>query len=153
MRAVGADVAEPAAPAASRARELDLAGLAREGARIWSESAPGQVVWLSGDLGAGKTTLVQAIVAAAGAGRARSPTFALVHHYESGSGTLAHVDCYRLRRPEEAEDLDLAALARTSRLTLIEWPERAGPFAPRPDRHVRLSYGSTPDLRVIEILT
>ena len=140
------------AEAISRLPELDLVALSREGARIWSESRPGQVVWLSGDLGAGKTTLVQAIVQAAGGDRARSPTFALVHHYESPSGTISHVDCYRLRRPEEAQDLELPAVARSSRLTLIEWPERAGAFAPRPDRHIRLAHGSRPDLRVIESL-
>jgi tRNA A37 threonylcarbamoyladenosine biosynthesis protein TsaE len=75
-----------------------------------------------------------------------------VHQYDSPAGTLSHVDCYRLRRPEEAEDLDLPGLARSSRLTLIEWPERAGPFAPRPDRHIRLAQGSRPDLRSIESL-
>jgi tRNA threonylcarbamoyladenosine biosynthesis protein TsaE len=134
-------------------RELDLEALQREGARIWRESAPGNVVWLSGDLGAGKTTLVQAIAAAAGANRARSPTFALIHEYQSPSGRLAHVDCYRLRRPEEAIDLDLPALARDSRLTLIEWPERAGSFAPPPDRRLRLSHASQPDRRILEVLS
>jgi len=137
---------------AAGARELDLDGLTREGARIWRESAAGDVVWLSGDLGAGKTTLVQAVAAAAGAGRARSPTFALVHQYQSTAGQLAHVDCYRLRRPEEAQDLDLAALARDSRLTLIEWPERAGGFAPAPQVHLRLSHASRPDWRILEVL-
>lgn len=137
---------------AAKARELDLEELKREGARIWRDSTPGEVVWLSGELGAGKTTLVQAIAAAAGAGRARSPTFALVHEYQSPSGTLTHVDCYRLRRPEEAHDLDLPALARDSRLTLIEWPERAGAFAPAPVHHLRLSHASRPDRRLLEMI-
>lgn len=145
-------VAVVVADIAARSRELDLEGIAREGARIWRESSPGSVVWLSGDLGAGKTTLVQAVVAAAGAGRARSPTFALIHEYQSAAGTLAHVDCYRLRRPEEALDLDLPALARASRLTLIEWPERAGAFAPSPDQHLRLSHASRADRRIFEIV-
>jgi tRNA threonylcarbamoyl adenosine modification protein YjeE len=113
---------------------------------------PGDLVTVSGELGSGKTTLAQAITAAARAARARSPTFALVHEYESSEGPLVHVDCYRLRQPQEACDLDLLALARRSRLTLIEWPERAGPFAPPPDRHVRLSHASSPDLRILEVL-
>ena len=136
----------------SLAREIDLAGLSEEGARLWRQLPPGSVVWLSGDLGSGKTTLAQAVTAAAGAERARSPTFALVHEYSSREGPVVHVDCYRLRQPEEARDLDLAALARRSRLTLIEWPERAGRFAPPADRHVRLSHASQPELRTLEIL-
>jgi tRNA threonylcarbamoyladenosine biosynthesis protein TsaE len=124
--------------------------MVEEGERLWRTLRPGAVVWLSGELGAGKTALVQAVAAAAGAEAARSPTFALVHQYACLEGRIAHVDCYRLRRPEEARDLDLVALARASRLTFIEWPERAGPLAPRPDRHLYLAYGDRPDRRVIE---
>ncbi len=134
------------------AREVDLDALHDEGARLWRELRPGSVIWLSGDLGAGKTAFAVGVTAAAGATRARSPTFALVHEYASPEGPLVHVDCYRLRQAEEARDLDLEALARRSRLTLIEWPERAGAFAPRPDRHVRLSHASHPDRRILEIL-
>jgi tRNA threonylcarbamoyladenosine biosynthesis protein TsaE len=136
----------------SASQELDREGLNREGARLWREVRPGGVVWLSGDLGAGKTTLVQAVAAAAGAEAARSPTFALVHEYRSPAGPLVHVDCYRLRRPEEARDLDLTALASDARLMLIEWPERAGAFAPPPDRHVRLSHTGNPERRVLEVI-
>jgi tRNA A37 threonylcarbamoyladenosine biosynthesis protein TsaE len=60
------------------------------------------------------------------------------------------VDCYRLRHPDEARDLDLAALARHARLTFVEWPERAGPWAPAPDLHVRLSHGAARDRRRLE---
>jgi tRNA threonylcarbamoyladenosine biosynthesis protein TsaE len=105
---------------------------------------------LSGDLGAGKTALVQALARAAGAEPARSPSFALVHEYPSREGPLIHVDCYRLRRPEEALDLDLAALAAHARLLVIEWPERAGGFAPDPDLHLRLEHVERPDRRAVE---
>jgi tRNA threonylcarbamoyladenosine biosynthesis protein TsaE len=131
--------------------ELTLEELNRRGADLWRELPAGSVIWLEGDLGSGKTTLAQAIVAAAGAGRARSPTFALVHEYQSAEGTLVHADCYRLRRPEDARDLDLAALARSSRLTLIEWPERAGNFAPPPDRRVHLAHATDPERRILEV--
>ncbi len=138
--------------ATSPRREVDPATLEREGARLWEELPPGSVVWLSGELGAGKTTLVQAITRAARAGLARSPTFALVHEYSSPHGPLVHVDCYRLRHPDEARDLDLGALARRARLMLIEWPERAGAHAPAPHCHLRLSHGDRPDRRILENL-
>ena len=140
------------ADAALASRELDLAALRDEGARLWRQLPPGSVLWLSGELGAGKTALAQAITAAAGAPAARSPTFALVHEYPSSSGPLIHVDCYRLRHPAEALDLDLARLARDSRLMIIEWPERAGDFAPAPSRHLRLSHGADPARRRLEVL-
>jgi tRNA threonylcarbamoyladenosine biosynthesis protein TsaE len=131
-------------------REVSLGDLEREGARLWSTLARGAVIWLSGELGAGKTALVQAITRAAAAGQARSPTFALIHEYDSPEGPLVHVDCYRLKTPGDALDLDLDAIARRARLTMIEWPERAGQFAPAPDVHVRLEYASRPDLRLID---
>jgi tRNA threonylcarbamoyladenosine biosynthesis protein TsaE len=130
--------------------EYSLAQL-EEAARGWWQSLPpGSVVWLSGDLGSGKTTLVQALARAAGAEPARSPSFALVHQYAAPEGLLVHVDCYRLKRAEEALDLDLAALAAQARLMVIEWPERAGPFAPAPDLHLRLEHTARPDRRAVE---
>ena len=140
------------AEVAPQYQELELADVEREGRRLWSDLPPGAVVWLSGELGVGKTALVQAVARAAHATPARSPTFALVHEYASEEGPLADVDCYRLRHPDEARDLDLANLARRSRLTLIEWPERAGSYAPRADPHLRLSHASRPDRRVLETL-
>lgn len=134
------------------AEELDLAALNEAGARLWRELPPGSVVWLSGELGSGKTTLVQAVTAAAGAERARSPTFALMHEYRSPEGPLLHVDCYRLRRPEEARDFDLSRAAAAARLTLIEWPERAGEFIPPPDRHLHLAHAADESRRIVELM-
>jgi tRNA threonylcarbamoyladenosine biosynthesis protein TsaE len=130
--------------------EYTLPELEEQARRWWRELGPGSVVWLSGDLGAGKTTLVQALARAAGAEPARSPSFALVHQYAAPEGMLVHVDCYRLKRPEEALDLDLAALAAQARLMVIEWPERAGPFAPAADLHLCLAHTVAPDRRVVE---
>lgn len=132
--------------------EYALAELEKEARRWWRELPPGGVLWLSGDLGAGKTTFVQALARAAGAEGARSPSFALVHEYASPEGPLVHVDCYRLRRPEEALDLDLPALAARARLLMIEWPERAGAFAPAPDLHLGLGHAVNPDRRTMERL-
>lgn len=132
------------------AETVTLSDLRQRARELWRDLRPGSVVWLSGDLGAGKTTLVQAVALAAGASPARSPSFALIHEYPSPHGTLVHADCYRLRRPEEARDLDLDAAARRSRLLLIEWPERAGAFAPHPDAHIRLGHAPDPDRRLWE---
>ncbi len=135
--------------AAAASSPVTLPQLEAEAARLWNELAPGAVVWLTGELGAGKTTFVQAVARAAGACPATSPTFALVHEYPSPAGTLVHADCYRLRAPEEALDLDFPDLVRHARLVLVEWPERAGPHAPPPTAHIRLAHADRPDRRLL----
>ena len=129
---------------------VSLADLEQVAARLWAELSPGAVVWLSGELGAGKTAFAQAVARAAGAEPARSPTFALVNEYLSPSGLIAHADCYRLREPAEAIDLDFPGLVREVRLLLIEWPEKAGSFAPTPDAHLRFAHTAEPDRRLLE---
>jgi tRNA threonylcarbamoyladenosine biosynthesis protein TsaE len=112
------------------------------------------VIGLSGELGTGKTTLVQAICRGLGARvLATSPTYALVHHYDaSGGRAVYHVDCYRLRTPAEAADLGFDDMVREGAILLIEWPERAGPWAPPVERHFRLSYCDALDTRdVVEL--
>jgi tRNA threonylcarbamoyladenosine biosynthesis protein TsaE len=123
------------------------------GARL---TAPA-VIGLSGELGTGKTTLVQAICRGLGAGaHVTSPTYALVHHYYAhlpplpGGTPVYHVDCYRLRHPDEARDLGFDDMVRERAIVLIEWPERAGPWAPPLDRHFHLSYDDDPARRVVE---
>ena len=77
-----------------------------------SALAPGAVMLLEGDLGAGKTTGVRAIARGLGVSdEATSPTYALVHRYAGRRGPVFHLDCYRLRSVDEAADLDWAALA------------------------------------------
>ena len=108
------------------------------------------VIGLSGELGTGKTTLVQAICRGLGArARATSPTYALVHHYEAAATPVYHVDGYRLRHPDEARDLGFDDMVRERAIILIEWPERAGAWVPPLDRHFRLSYDDDPAHRVI----
>jgi tRNA threonylcarbamoyladenosine biosynthesis protein TsaE len=132
---------------------VTLDDLAGEAARLWRDVRPGGVVWLSGEIGAGKTTFVQAVTRAAGAQPARSPTYALVHAYASPEGVILHVDCYRLNHPDEARDLDLDRMRREARLLLIEWPERAGRHAPPPDVHLHLEHGASPDTRRLETVS
>lgn len=136
----------------SQATPLTLPELTAEAERLWRTLAPGAVVWLTGDIGTGKTTFVQAVARAAGAHDVRSPTFALVHEYPSPHGSLVHADCYRLRDPAEAIDLDFPGLQRRARVLLVEWPERAGRHAPPPDVRLQFGHADRADTRVLERL-
>lgn len=119
---------------------LDLAGIAALGERLGRELPARAVVWLDGPLGAGKTTLARSIAVGRDVDtEATSPTYALVHHYEGPRGSMYHLDCYRLKHPDEAEDLDWPTLAEAD-LLLIEWPERAGAWAPPPTARVTLAH-------------
>lgn len=99
------------------------------------------VVGLTGDLGAGKTTLVGGLLAALGhEGPARSPTYSLIEPYRLAGRDVHHCDLYRLRDPEELEDLGLRDLLTGSSLLLVEWPERAGDRLREPDLNLHLEY-------------
>ena len=132
-------------------RLLTEVELASEGERIGRSLAPGSVLLLEGELGAGKTLLARAIVRGLGAGdEASSPTYALVHHYHGARGAVYHVDCYRLRSPDEAADLDWETLAGADAL-LVEWPERAGAWVPPATHRIRLAHVDDPNLRALEV--
>ena len=85
-------------------------------------------------------------------GPATSPTYALVHRYQGARGPVFHLDCFRLRSPGEAADLDWEGLVSEGDAILIEWPERAGAWLPLPDRRFRLSHLSDPARRTVESL-
>src|SRR5881409_3222880 len=131
---------------------LSADALKRFGEALGRELAAPAVIGLSGELGTGKTTLVQAICRGLGArGLATSPTYALVHEYRTPDGRVVyHVDCYRLRSPAEAQDLGFDDMVRDGAIVLIEWPERAGPWTPPLDRHFQLRYGDELDTRELE---
>jgi tRNA threonylcarbamoyladenosine biosynthesis protein TsaE len=99
------------------------------GARLAALLRPGDVITLSGQLGAGKTALARAIIGAAGhAGEVPSPTFAIVQPYDELDPPIWHCDLYRLEEPEELEELGLDTVLEDGAL-LVEWPERAGEAA------------------------
>ncbi len=98
------------------------------------------VVYLTGDLGAGKTTLARGFLHAAGVtGTIRSPTYTLLETYETSVATVVHLDLYRLRDPTELEPLGLRDLALPGHLWLIEWPERGAGWLPAADLEVSLA--------------
>lgn len=112
----------------------DLEAMERLGARIAEALRPGDVVALSGGLGAGKTTLARAIIAALGhQGEVPSPSFAIIETYDPPALRipLVHADFYRLKRPEEAEELGLDDY-RYGAALIAEWPEMAGGFTHEP---------------------
>jgi len=123
--------------------------LSRFGEAVGAQLTAPVVIGLSGEMGTGKTTLVQAICRGLGA-LATSPTYALVHHYEAGSTPVYHVDCYRLKHADEARDLGFDDMIREKAVVLIEWPERAGPWTPPLDRQFRLAHDPDPTIRVVE---
>ncbi|MBA3521843.1 MAG: tRNA (adenosine(37)-N6)-threonylcarbamoyltransferase complex ATPase subunit type 1 TsaE [Gemmatimonadales bacterium] len=134
-------------------RPLTQGELEAEGERLGRSLAPGSLVTLEGDLGAGKTTFIQAIARGLGVtGAATSPTYALVHRYRGRRGTVFHLDCFRLRVPDEAADLDWEGLTSEGDAILVEWPERAGSWLPEPTRRFRLHHLSDPVLRGLEML-
>lgn len=109
------------------------------------------LVTLTGELGAGKTTLVGGLLAALGHdGPVRSPTYTLIEPYRLSGWDIQHCDLYRLRHPDELDDLGLRDLAGPGSVLLVEWPERAGERLGPPDLEVRLTYAS--DGRACEIL-
>lgn len=105
---------------------MDEAGLRLIGARLAGLLRPGDVIALSGELGAGKTTLARAIIEALGhQGEVPSPTFTLVQTYPHLPVPVAHADFYRLEDAAEADALGLDDWL-TQGVLLAEWPERLG---------------------------
>ncbi len=98
------------------------------------------VVYLHGDLGAGKTTLARGLLKALGEqGTVRSPTYGLLAEYTPPAGRVVHLDLYRLQSADELLSLGLADHFPGSRLWLVEWPERAaGAGLPPADAEVRM---------------
>jgi len=103
----------------------------RLGIRLGSLLKPGDIICLTGDLGAGKTTFVQGIAKGWGSlDPVSSPTFVLVNVYRRQDGvTLSHLDAYRLSSVTEAEDLDLQPLIENGPV-LIEWADRIAEILP-----------------------
>ena len=110
-------------------------------ARMAAAVDDGAVIYLHGDLGAGKTSFARAFLRALGVGeRVKSPTYSLIESYRLDTRTAWHLDLYRIADPGELEWLGLDALADPAALVLVEWPERGSGALPRPDLLIELAY-------------
>lgn len=128
----------------------DAAATEAFGARLAGALRPGDVVALSGDLGAGKTTLARGILRGLGfRGEAPSPTFTLVQLYEPPELRLPvlHADLYRLQDPAEVLELGLEDW-REDAAMLIEWPERGGRYLPQAAFAIRIDGGAADGRRL-----
>ncbi len=115
--------------------------------RVAAQAAPGDVIALKGDLGAGKTAFARAFIAARGAGdEVPSPTFTLVQTYRTETAAIWHFDLYRLQSPEEAWELGIED-AFADGISLIEWPERLGSLLPPRRLEIALDFADRPQAR------
>jgi len=123
------------------------------GAALARHLRPGDVVLLSGELGAGKTVLVQGIAAGLGVAEpATSPTFALLHEHQGTELRLLHADAWRLALPAEAVDLALAQEVDDGCTTLVvEWGELAAAALPGDHLRIVLGPGRGDDDRTVEL--
>jgi tRNA threonylcarbamoyladenosine biosynthesis protein TsaE len=117
------------------------------GARLAADLRIGSVIFLRGELGAGKTTLVRGLLRGLGhEGAVKSPTYTLIEPYFLPTHAIFHFDLYRLKHPEELEFLGVRDYLQAQGVYLIEWPERGEGFLPPADVDVFIY--STDDGRV-----
>jgi tRNA threonylcarbamoyladenosine biosynthesis protein TsaE len=111
------------------------------GERLGRVIDPPMFVTISGDLGAGKTTLARAICRGYGVTEdVTSPTFALVHQYHASRSAVYHLDLYRLDRADELTNIGWDDVLTARALVIVEWPEHAGDRLPRDHVPIRLEH-------------
>lgn len=131
----------------------DLDATTRLGATLADVLKTGDVVYLDGPLGAGKTALARAILHAKMRREGRmedvpSPSFTLIQHYEFDDGDVWHTDLYRLNDVAEVEELGLFDAMETS-ICLIEWPDRLGDAGPRDVLKISFDVDPAADARIL----
>src|SRR5690606_367478 len=110
----------------------DELGLLNLGAELALASHPGEIIFLQGPLGAGKTTLVRGFFRALGyQGTIKSPTYTLVESYLINNQPYFHFDLYRLAHPHELFDIGFEDYLQINSICLIEWPEKAKEILPK----------------------
>lgn len=139
-----ADFASKTFVAHSESQQVDL------GKAIAGKLDRGMVIFLEGELGAGKTTLARGIFRGLGyQGKVKSPTYTLVEEYEINDQSCFHFDLYRLADPEELEFMGIRDFALEKDILLIEWPEKGMGFLPAADLVIVIEYAD--DGRTIRI--
>lgn len=134
-----------------RARTTAVEATRALAARLAELAVPGDVILLSGELGAGKTAFVQGFGAGLGVeGPITSPTFTLAHQYD-GRLTLHHLDVYRLERLAEMDDVGVPELVDGDGVVCIEWGDVVAPALPQDYLEVALRYGAGDDDRELEL--
>lgn len=118
----------------------DEAAVIEAGRAIARSAEAGTSIFLSGELGAGKTTFTRGIARALGHdGAVKSPTYTLVEPYRNLRLPFYHFDLYRLGDPEEIEFMGIRDYFTADALLVLEWPEKAEAFLPQPDLHVMIN--------------
>jgi len=111
------------------------------GENISTHLSAGLLIFLKGDLGAGKTTLARGLIMGLGhTGSVKSPTYSLIEQYEFDVFTLNHFDLYRFVSPNEWLSSGFQEYINSYEVTLIEWPEKSAEFLPKPDLEIELLY-------------
>ena len=111
------------------------------GKELGEAIVPPLVISLTGDLGAGKTTLAKAICEGFGVAESvTSPTYALVHRYDAEKSPVYHVDLYRLDNESQLTNIGWDDLMSERAVVIVEWPERAGDRMPQDHLHIDLEY-------------
>lgn len=130
--------------------EAATEALARE---LAGSAGPGAVYALSGDLGAGKSVFARAFIRAycGTDGDIPSPTFTLVQSYDGGAHPVHHFDLYRLEDPDECLELGIED-AFADGVSLIEWPDRLGPWLPADRLEIRLRPGADTGARRAQLI-
>lgn len=123
------------------------------GAQLWELLPPKCLIFLHGDLGAGKTTLVRGFLRAAGfTGAVKSPTYTLVEEYTLAGRLIFHFDLYRLSDPEELEWIGIRDYFDQADVCFIEWPDRGKGYLPEPDFVITLTTEGTGRSLELEII-
>src|SRR5713226_5721341 len=140
-RAVRTDAVQGAVRAGAVRTDAAQTGAVRTDAVQTGAARTGAVLYLQGELGAGKTTCVRSLLRALGVtGLVRSPTYTLVETYPLATLTCVHVDLYRLQSLTEVDELGLRDMVGPGSLIMVEWPERGGAAVPAADLDLTLGY-------------